>query len=108
MSLSCTCDFDMDEGDRIFYPPADYNRYDRHNSRLCQSCGETRIHRGGVVNMFRVTVADHYSEARGEWIERELAPVYHCEACADIYWSLQALGFECVHGGENMRQLARA
>lgn len=109
MSLSCGyCDYeDEDVGFRTYCAPGDYSVYDRRNTRLCQSCGETRIRPGDVVNKFTVEITTYFSEQDEEWKHREAAPVYQCEACADLYWSLQGLGFECVHGGENMKQLAR-
>jgi hypothetical protein len=31
--------------------------------------------------------------------------MFHCEVCADLFFSLRELGFECVAPDENMREL---
>jgi hypothetical protein len=36
-----------------------------------------------------------------------LADWYLCEECADLYFSLQELGYECVSPDESMKELVR-
>jgi len=43
----------------------------------------------------------------GEGNEIYLADVYLCETCADLFFSLQDLGFSCVLPDEDMRELVK-
>ena len=43
----------------------------------------------------------------GEDGEIPLAPFYFCEICADLYFSLFELGFECLGPGEDMREMVK-
>ena len=76
----------------------------KHRCR-CSSCKRI-IDTGAIVAKFECF---RNSETAMEWKiyadEVPLAPKYLCEECADLYFSLFELGFECIGPGENMREL---
>jgi hypothetical protein len=41
----------------------------------------------------------------GDDAELPLAPYFLCETCADLWFSLYELGFECVSPDENIRHV---
>ncbi|NCA90583.1 MAG: hypothetical protein EOM92_17295 [Gammaproteobacteria bacterium] len=43
----------------------------------------------------------------GEETHIYLASWVHCETCADLWYSLRELGYECVAPGENVRELVQ-
>lgn len=109
MSLSCYCDFDADIRDHlwIWYAPSDYVTLSTKRSRRCCSCG-TRIKPGQTVAAFDRVRAPNEIEERifGEDAEIGLATWFHCETCADLYFSLADLGF-CMNLGDDMREIVK-
>lgn len=111
MSLSCSCDFEPDEGDAWFYQHAsDYSILNTKYSRKCTSC-QLKIKPGMIVAKFnRSRYPKNEIEERiygDDWEAISLAPYYLCEECADIYFSLMELGFECVSPDDSMRELTK-
>ena len=109
MPLTCYCDWEPAPGEWWFHPPSDYSTLETNQAKRCSSCGRL-IGRGETVARFeRVKAPFSDVECRiwGEDGEIPLAPHFHCEECADIYFSLQDLGFDCVGPDEGMRELAR-
>jgi hypothetical protein len=108
MPLSCSCNYDDPE--YWIWPPDDYSDMPARKRRTRCSCGAI-LNEGDLVAAFRRT--------RGPWSDVEwdiygddpeaikLAPRYLCERCADLYFSLFELGFECIDPEENMRELVR-
>ena len=106
MSLSCYCPDDGDL-DQWWYRPDDYSVLTANRSRRCRSCGEL-IRPGDLVAKF-----ERERETKGDIEERiwgdedvPMAPWYHCERCADLYFSLEELGF-CVDPNDDMRELVK-
>ena len=92
MSLSCFCN---DDYEFFYFPPMDYDTADKHLK--CCSCFN-RIPAGATIVTFElVTYDDNGEEQYGE-------NEYMCEVCADLYFSLEELGF-CINLGDNMREL---
>lgn len=112
MSLSCECDFDIDDEPAFYiWGPTDYSTLATRRRKRCVSC-EQPITPGTIVAPIRRTRSARtqveeriYGEDDPEAIT--LAPAYLCEPCADIYFSLEELGFTCVSPYEDMRQMAR-
>lgn len=111
MSLSCHCDYDGDS-DWYWYHPQDYSILDTKRSRKCSSCGE-RIVLGATCSMFaRSRCATEWEDARGFGAADDpesipMAPGFLCERCADLFFSLNDLGFECVSPYEDQRELVK-
>jgi hypothetical protein len=90
-------------------PPDDYTTLKTRRRKRCCSC-KTLIDVGAVCtefNRYRHPAYDSIEEKiYGEGGEVPLASYYHCEKCADIYFSLDELGY-CISIDEDMRQLAK-
>lgn len=56
---------------------------------------------------FKVPEYDIELDIYGDDGEIPRAPWFLCETCADLYFSLRELGFECVAPDENIRELVR-
>ena len=98
MSLSCYCDFDTEPGLVYWYPPGDYFAYSKPRATACKCCGK-RIESGDlVVSVSRYKVPEYEVELSiyGDDGEIPRAPHYFCKTCADLYFSLYDIGFECV------------
>lgn len=95
MGLTCNCDYDPDPGDKLYYGPEDYTTLATKRSRKCISCGE-KIPVGAVcAEVPRVRIPESKVEVRiyGEDGEIPLPPVFLCERCADLCFSLEELGY---------------
>jgi hypothetical protein len=114
MPLTCGCDVD-DDGDADWYwrEQSDYSVLaprgtGRPRRPRCQSCFDL-INFGATVirfERFRIANTDIEERIYGEGGEIPLAPYYHCERCADLFFSLTELGF-CATPVEDMRELVR-
>ena len=111
MPLSCYCEVDDDPEYWIWHPD-DYSEMPKlKRRRRCSSC-QTVIEPGSVVAKFRRS-RDARSDVEisiygeGDPDSINLADWYLCEECADLYFSLHELGYECVSADENMRELVR-
>lgn len=108
MPLSCSCDYD---DDFAWYcdSPDDYSAMPQRSRRArCTSCGSIIDHGATVAEFTRTRGPRSDYEARrfGEDPEAiALASWYLCETCADLYFSLYELGYECISPGEDMREL---
>lgn len=108
MGLSCSCDYEPEPGDVVFYSPSDFSVYSGKRSTHCCSCW-ARIRPGDTVAKFtRFKIPTHDVEVKihGEDGEIPRAPHYHCEQCGGLYMALEELGF-CIHCDENMVALVR-
>lgn len=108
MSLSCDCsDWCPEPGDWFFWPPNDYKEAPAGRRKRCRSCG-VQIEPGSLCLEFkRRRVPEHDVETRiyGEDGEIPIASWWHCEECADLYFSLTELGF-CFPIDDDMHDLA--
>ena len=94
MSLSCECNSDIDY-EFNYLPPTDYDT--AAEALQCRSC-EQSIPTGATIATFElVTYDDNGEEQYGE-------DEHMCEVCADLYFSLEELGF-CITLGDDMREL---
>lgn len=106
MGLTCSCDYDPEPGNKLFYGPEDYATLATKRSRKCKSCGE-RIPVGSLcAEVTRVKIPESDVEVRiyGEDGEIPLPPCYLCERCADLCFSLEELGY-CSKPWEDQREL---
>ena len=114
MPLTCYCgDGDYDW---YYHSPNDYfeikkidRLYPPQKKKKCSSCGDIIEWDSTVARFYRYRFptlweADHIYNDDDEIY---LADYYLCEKCADLYFSFQELGFECVSPSENMIQLAK-
>ena len=110
MPLMCHCP-ESDDATWWFWPPSDYVTADPKPKRRkrCCSCRQF-IEHGAICAKFRRTrdaMDDIEMRIHGEGAEAvALAPWWLCERCADLYFSLEDLGF-CVSPEEDMRELVR-
>jgi hypothetical protein len=108
MSLSCECG-EWDDADWYYDNTSDYKPLDTKRRRRCCSC-KSMINIGAlcVESMrFRNPGYDTIEEKIfGEDGQIWLASHYLCETCADLYFSLEALGY-CVSPGEDQRELVK-
>ena len=56
---------------------------------------------------YKVPDTDVEEKIYGEDGEVPRAPHYLCEMCADLYFSLMDLGFECIGPWEDMREMVQ-
>ncbi|NCC28227.1 MAG: hypothetical protein EOM22_08805 [Gammaproteobacteria bacterium] len=109
MTLSCTCHDDDGDYEWLLHSPSDYSTLNTNRRKRCKSCG-TLIDIGAIVARFernRRTRGDIEGRIYGEdGHPIPIAEWYHCEECADLYFSLTELGF-CVHPEDDMRELVR-
>ena len=100
MPLTCYCD---DNGDYEWYyvPPYDYcETPNAGNRKRCKSCRKLIGHGALAAKWERVK----YDYDENEII---ISPWWHCEQCADLYYSLYELGFTCIAPDENVRELVK-
>lgn len=108
MSLSCSCgEWD---GDGWYYiGPNDYTTLQTQRRKRCCSC-KSLIDIGAICARFdryREPIMDSIEEKIfGEGGEIQLASLYQCETCADIYFSLEEIGY-CVPADNDMRELVK-
>lgn len=106
MPLSCSCPT-VDDAEWWWYSPEDYSTFKASRRKRCKSCG-TLINQGAVCTEFRRSRQSTYMEEKifGFSDDIELASWFHCEKCADLYFSLSELGF-CVSPEDDMRELVK-
>lgn len=108
MTLSCSCDSD-DDCDWYCTYPCDYSTLDTKRGRRCSSC-KTIIKTGLITAKFereRRAKTDIEERIYGDGCDVPMPSLFLCEQCADLYFSLMELGFECVSPEENMRDLVK-
>ena len=104
MPLSCSC---SDDYKWFFDPPQNYSVFPMEGNRKRCSCGKLIDH-GQIALKFvcwRSPKDDIEERIHGE--EVPMADNWLCEECADLYFSFNELGYECVHPKENMKELAK-
>lgn len=104
MTLSCYCDSDMDWW---HYGCDDYSTLVAKRGRRCVSC-KRWIKPGATVARFeraRISASDIEWRIYGD--EVPMPPLFMCEGCADLYFSLDELGFCISLGGKSMRELVK-
>lgn len=110
MTISCGCnDSDGGEPGQIgAYAPDDYSVYEGRRRTRCCSCGRTVSPGDTVARFDRFKVPKHEIEKRiyGEDGEVPLASKYHCERCADLWFSIQDYGY-CADYEQDMRTAAK-
>lgn len=108
MALSCSCDYDDDYS---FYweTKRDYSTLDTKRGRRCISCNALIPVGSTVLRHDRTRYFNNDIEERiyGDGPDVPMTPQYHCEKCADLYFSFNELGFECVSPSDNMLELAK-
>lgn len=111
MSLACSCDFDGDDSPWYWWGPDGYTTYTKLRGQRCCSEGCNHLHRYGdtVAEVTRSRCATEWEELReigsADPDSITMSSVYLCERCADLYFSLFELGFECVSPYESMLEL---
>ena len=110
MPLSCSCP-DNDDAAYWVQSPYDYSTMPARKRRVRCSCGVV-LNEGDVVARFprsreARTDVEIAIYGEGDWEAITLAPRYLCERCADLYFSLEELGFKCINPSENMRDLVK-
>jgi len=102
MPLSCEC---YEDHEYYFNTPKDYTTLRTKKRKRCDSCKEL-INLNSICVEFecwRTTRSDIEERIYGD--EYYLAPIYLCEECGDIYFSLSELGFCVVFGDHTMKDL---
>ena len=110
MALSCHCHYEPECGDVLIDTPRDYEPLTTRRRRRCCSCNEP-IHPGQLAVEFpryKVPDCDYEWSRWGETAETgpRRASWYMCERCADLFYSLDELGY-CINISYDMRDLAR-
>jgi len=96
MSLSCSCgDWDPDPGDHVWYQPDRYCELETSQRKRCCSCTDLIDLGSTVAKVYHYRIPETDVEIRiyGEDGEIPLAIKYLCEECADIFFSLEELGY---------------
>jgi len=102
MSLSCDCG--MGDYDYYYIPPSDYSTLSTRRRQRCCSCGSLISVGATVAEYGRYRSPYNDIEERIYGDEVPLASKYHCEECADVFFSLQELGF-CLTLGDSVKDL---
>ena len=106
MPLSCYCP-SSEDAEWWWFAPDDYSVLGTKRARRCKSCGEL-IPVGSIVAEFRrerIPASDIEERIHG-YEGVPMAAWYHCERCADLYFSLEELGF-CVAPYDTMLELVK-
>ena len=106
MGLSCCCGYEREPGMRLAYGPDDYEELSARRRQRCMSCTGL-IDVGAIaarITMVRIAGNEIEERIYGEGGEIPLADKWLCERCADLYFSLDELGF-CVNPHDDMREL---
>ena len=109
MSLSCHCYYDFEPGSIVYYPPQDYTAYPNSRATRCKSC-KKKIKNGDIcIEFLRHKIPESEVEYKiyGEDGEVPRASYFHCEECADLFFSLYELGFTCIAPDDNMKELVK-
>jgi len=105
MTLSCDCSESW-EAERFFRDPDDYTTYTGKRGKRCASCGNM-IRAGDTCAeflRFRYPESEVELKIHGDWgAVLPMAPVWHCERCADLFFSLQELGY-CMDCHDSMME----
>lgn len=107
MPLSCSCDYD--EYEWYYCAPQDYSQLTGARATRCRSC-KTLVKPGAICAVFpryRYPRSDIEYKIYGEHTEIHLADWVHCETCADLWFSLYELGYECISPDEDVRALVK-
>lgn len=111
MGLNCSCsdgDGVITPGAIVWYEPDCHSVLDGTRASRCVSCGD-RIPLGAIVakfERFKVPQTEIEIKIYGESGLVPRAPWYHCERCADLYFSLEELGF-CLNPLDDQRELVK-
>ena len=107
MPLTCECSEPIG-GWRYFCESAeDLEKLNTARGRRCKSCGVLIKPGMDCLKFIRYRPArDDYELLRfgDDYDAVKLAPGYHCEKCAGLYWALEELGF-CVNYSDDMMEL---
>lgn len=109
MPLTCKCDTEIVPGMTVWYAPTDYSTLPGTRRKRCASC-ETLISPKDTVTAFnrcKIPSTDIEIRMYGEYGEIPRATQYHCEECADLWFSFRELGFKCINPDENVRNLTQ-
>lgn len=105
----CGCgEPDFEPGQVFYYNPSDYSTHLGKISCRCSSCGTKIAPRDVIAAFMRFKVPDcDYEVSRfGDDGEVPRSPYRLCETCADIWFSLDELGF-CSHPTDNQFENAK-
>ena len=106
MSLSCSCD-SGDDYDWYYTHPSDYSMLTTKRGRRCSSC-KSMVKVDTITAEFERTryfKTDIEERIYGDGADVPMPSLFLCEECADLYFNLMELGFECVSPEDNMREL---
>lgn len=103
MGLSCSC---SEDGDWWYFPPDDYSTLAAKRGRRCCSCREWIRPGATVAKFIRERAYENDIEWRIHGDEVPMAPLFMCERCADLFFSLDELGY-CINLNDDMRDLVR-
>jgi len=108
MGLTCGCDFDLEPGMTVAYGPNDYEPMKAKRRQRCMSCDELIDVEATAAMVTRYRIPETEIECRiyGEDGEIPIPHKWLCEKCADIYFSLEDLGY-CVNPHDNMIDLVK-
>lgn len=108
MGLTCGCWDDIEPGMKMAYGPDKYAPLTAYRRQRCMSCKEL-IDVGSIaakVTRYKVPESGIEIKIYGYDGEIPIAPKWLCERCADLYFSLEELGY-CVNPHDDMRELAK-
>lgn len=108
MPLTCNCNFDdIEDAAWFYYVPNNYSKLKARRRKRCSSCNELVDINSTIANFkcYRHPKYEIEISMYGEDGEVPIADKILCEECADIYFSLYELGFNCVSPDENMHKL---
>lgn len=107
MGLSCSCLEDYDGEGWTYYTPSDYTTLETKYRKRCCSCKKLIDKESVVAKFIRSRMPQDDIEERIHGDEVCISDWYMCEQCADIFFSLDELGFCIMLGEESMRELAK-
>jgi len=102
--LSCECgEWDGEPGTWAYDPPNDFSKLETKRARRCSSCNELIKVGADCLKFSRVRSAYTEIEERICGEEINMAPLFMCERCGEIYLNLEDAGY-CLFPDEEMTE----
>jgi len=103
MTLSCSCsEFDRDYGSWCYYPPEYFTVFKEYRRKRCSSCNELIDIGADCLDFYRTRAPYTEIEENIMGEDIEMASLYFCESCGEIYLNLSSIGY-CFSPTDNMQ-----
>ncbi len=104
MTLSCSCDYEVDYDGFFWETPHDTIMSFGRRKRCCSCKGLIAVYSTGLIFPRHRSARDDIEDRIYGEDPVEMAPWFMCEPCGDLFWSLDQFGY-CITLGDNMHVL---